>query len=79
MIKTFYVIGAMEGSNVGINFRNIGTMVGGFSVLYGLRMFLLNSILSYSIGFYFDQAMPKTFGVRKHPCFCFLPSTYRSR
>jgi hypothetical protein len=22
--------------------------------------------------------MPKTFGVRKHPCFCLLPSTYRS-
>jgi hypothetical protein len=54
MIKTFFVIGAMEGSNVGINFKNIGTMVGGFSVLYGLRMFLLNALLSYFIGFYLD-------------------------
>jgi len=54
MIKTFFVIGAMEGSNVGTNFKNIGSIVGGFSVLNGIKMFILNSILSYLTGFYLD-------------------------
>jgi hypothetical protein len=54
MIKTFYVIGALEGSNVGSHLDNLNTKVGGFSVRYGLSMFVLDSIISYLIGFYLD-------------------------
>lgn len=54
MIKTFYVIGALEGSNVGSHLTNLNTKVGGFSVQFGMSMFVLDSIISYLIGFYLD-------------------------
>ena len=28
------------------------------------------------LGFYLEKVLPNTYGLRLHPCFCFLPSTY---
>jgi hypothetical protein len=69
MVKLFYVIGALEGSKVGTRFSNIGQQVAGFSVKSGIQMFLLDTVLTYLLGLYLDQVMPKTFGVRKEPLF----------
>lgn len=29
------------------------------------------------LGFYFDAVLPKEYGTKRHPCFMFLPSTYK--
>lgn len=34
-------------------------------------MLFLNIPIHYGLYFYLDQIMPDTYGIRKHPCFCF--------
>jgi len=29
------------------------------------------------LGFYMDAVLPKEYGTKRHPCFMFLPSTYK--
>lgn len=77
MVKTFYVIGALEGSTIGTHFSNINAEVGGFSCLQGLKMMLFDTFYLMILGFYMEKVMPKTFGVRQHPCWFFLPSTWK--
>lgn len=76
MVKLFYVIGALEGSKVGTRFSNIDQKVAGFSVKNGIMMFLLDTAITYMLGLYLDQVMPKTFGKRKSPLFFLEAATY---
>ena len=78
MIKMFNVMGALEGSTVGSRFNNLDSEIGGFSVGMGFKMLILDTAILYLFGYYLEQVMPKTFGVRKNPCFCLLPSTFKS-
>ena len=41
-------------------------------------MLIFDTIILYLFGYYLEKVMPKTFGVRKHPCFCFFPSTLKA-
>ena len=38
-----------------------------------LAMLALDAVLYFILYLYFDQVLPKTYGISKHPCFCFQP------
>jgi hypothetical protein len=40
------------------------------NVAEGLFLFIAGGLLMFFLGLYMEYAMPKTFGKRKHPCFC---------
>ena len=37
-------------------------------------MMILDFVLFYLLGWYFENALPKQFGVKRHPCFPFMRS-----
>lgn len=60
-----------ESSQVGSNVENIFSEFNNFSVGHGLIMLAIDFVWISLFGLYMEQVMPKTFGTRKHPCFCF--------
>jgi ATP-binding cassette, subfamily A (ABC1), member 3 len=79
MIRTVYCLGAFEASNVGTHWFNIDSDHGGFSVLFGMKMMVVNIFFWLTVGVYMELVMPKTFGKPLHPLFCLLPRTYRCK
>jgi len=49
----------------------------GFSFIEGIWLFIPGLVLWALLGFYCDAVLPKQYGSKSHPCFCFFPSTYK--
>ena len=74
MIQTVSVLAQYEGSQVGSKTENIFSEFNNFTVGHGLIMMAIDVIWITLLGFYLEQVMPKTFGKRRHLCFCFSGS-----
>ena len=74
MIQTIQVLSQYEGSQVGSSRENLFSEYNNFSVGHGIIMMAIDMVWITVLGFYLEQVMPKTFGRRRHPCFCFQGS-----
>ena len=77
MIETVAVLARYEQSGVGVRWHNIGAMYNEYSTQIGLIMMGINCVWLVLIGIYLEQVAPKTVGVRRNPCFFFLPSFWK--
>lgn len=71
MIQTVAVLAQYEGSQVGSKTENLFSEFNNFTVGHGLIMMAIDVVWISLLGLYLEQVMPKTFGRRRHPCFCF--------
>ena len=78
MIQAVRAIVHFETSEVGANFDNWHMIVKRYDSKTGIIVIILACFYIPLIGLYLDQVLNSTFGVRKHPCFCFMPSYWRS-
>lgn len=74
MIQTVAVLAQYEGSQVGSTGDNLFSEFNNFTVGHGLLMMALDMVWITVLGFYLEMVMPKTFGRRRHLCFCFQGS-----
>ena len=74
MIQTVAVLAQYEGSQVGSKSENLFAEFNNFTVGHGLIMMAVDCVWVIFLGFYLEMVMPKTFGRRRHPCFCFTRS-----
>lgn len=65
------LFGLFEGAGDGIGFGNMWTVVNGHTFGSALVMLFLDFFLYTFLGFYLDLVLPKEFGTRQTPCFCF--------
>lgn len=63
-------------SQIGLNHENVRVVIKGFSFMEGIGMLFVGLIVFGLLGFYLDAVLPKQYGQKSHPCFCFLPRTY---
>ena len=59
-----------EQANVGVSWQNVWSEYENVSVAHGLLMLLLDFVVLTLLGLYLDNVLPKSIGVRQHPCFC---------
>jgi ATP-binding cassette subfamily A (ABC1) protein 3 len=64
-------------SQIGLDSHNVRVSLKGFSFMEGIAMLFVGLIVFALIGFYFDAVLPKQYGQKSHPCFCFMPASYR--
>ena len=74
MIQTVNVLAKFEGSQVGLTIDTIDAEFDNFKVIYGLIMLLFDNVWILLLGLYLEQVMPRKFGRRRHPFFCFKPA-----
>ena len=66
-----------ECTGVGIDFSTSAVIYQNYSFNTALWMFFVGFLFWSFIGLYFDNVLPVKFGRRKHPCFCFMPRSYK--
>ena len=71
------IFGVYETSGVGLTSATANADYNNFTFNEGLWLLFAGNILFLLIGLYFEEVLPKEYGTRRHPCFMFLPSTYR--
>jgi len=70
-IKSF---GQFEVLGIGQNFDTFGMRYHDYSVQDGIISLAICCVYLFLLGIYMENVMPKTYGQRRNPCFCFLPS-----
>ena len=74
MIQSVTVLGRFETSQVGSSIDNIWAEYNNMTLGHGLMMQAFDCIWLTLLGLYLEQVLPKTYGVRRHPCFMFMPT-----
>jgi len=70
------VLGELETSGAGLDYEGASQVIENYTFNSGLWMMFIGLIVFSALGLYLDKVLPKTFGQRSHPCFCFMPRTY---
>lgn len=65
------IFGGLESSQTGVQFDNMAEQVNNYSFLTGLIMMFISFWLFLLLASYLDSVLPRTYGERKKPCFCF--------
>jgi ATP-binding cassette, subfamily A (ABC1), member 3 len=60
-----------ETSSIGLTFSNVSRNFENFNFSIGLIMLFVDTVLWFAVGVYLEAILPKEFGQRRHPCFCF--------
>ena len=76
MIQTVACFAKFEGSAVGVKWDNIFSEYAHYSVGHGLIMMALDCVWLTALGLYLEAVMPKTYGARRHICYCFTPACW---
>lgn len=66
--------GQLENSGVGLQTFNINKPYQNYAVDGGLIVMTISLFLFLFVGLYLDNVLPNSYGLRKHWCFCCLPS-----
>jgi len=72
------VFGGYEATGVGLNSSTVHQAFDNYVFALGLWMLFVGFSVFTLLGLYLDQVLPKEFGHRLHPCFCFKKSSYDS-
>ena len=54
-----------------MTFKNVSNDFQNFNFTIGLIMLFVDTTLWLLLGIYLEAVLPKEFGQRRHPCFCF--------
>ena len=74
MIQTVHAVVHFETAQVGANFDNWHIPTQRFDAKMGITIIILACFYWPLIGLYLDSVLTSTFGIRKNPCFCLMPS-----
>lgn len=66
-----------EENQLGLNHDSVRQNIQGYTFMQGIWMLVLDFFLWAILGFYCDAVLPKQYGTKSHPCFCFMPKSYR--
>lgn len=72
------VFGAYEASGVGLTSTTAHQEYDNYKFSAGLWMLFFGLVAFLLLGLYLDSVLPKEFGSKSHPCFCFKRSSYDS-
>lgn len=70
------VFAGYETTGVGLDSTTAHQLYDNYKFSGGLWMLLAGLIVFTLFGFYLDAILPKEYGSRSHPCFCFKKSSY---
>eukprot|EP00667_Euglena_gracilis_P003718 EG_transcript_3726 len=71
------IIAVYENLQVSMAWRDMSQKADdGYTVLYSVAMLVFDTFLYLFLGWYLDQTLPSSFGVRRSPCFC-IPNCVR--
>ena len=65
------VILGLEQNGLNVEWGNLDRDYKHYSVKLGLTMMFASFVFWTAIGLYFENVLPRQFGKRLHPCFCF--------
>jgi ABC-type multidrug transport system ATPase subunit len=74
---TLEILASFESQSQGVNWTNVYTVVKSYSVSLGLIMMFADVLIYILIGFYFEEVLPRAWGVPRPFYFPFLPSFWR--
>lgn len=65
------VFGSLEQSELGLNFDTATETINNYTYVTGLVMMFISFWVFLLLASYLDSVLPRTYGERKKPCFCF--------
>lgn len=68
---------SFEGVGQGLTSQTMWQQYGNYSAGEGMILYVVGGVIFMLLGLYLDQVIPSEYGSNKHPCFMFMPSTYR--
>ena len=74
---TLEILASFESQSQGVNWRNVQSIVKSYSVSQGLFMMFIDVLIYILIGFYFEEVLPRAWGVPRPFYFPVLPSFWR--
>jgi ABC-type multidrug transport system ATPase subunit len=74
---TLEILASFESQSQGVNWKNIYTVVNSYSVSQGLIQMFIDVFIYILIGFYFEEVLPRAWGVPRPFYFPVLPSFWR--
>lgn len=70
-------IASLEAETTGLNVGSLAMSIEGYSVIESMCYLLVDGVIYYFLGRYFDQVIPKSYGLSQPWYFLFSPAFWR--